>query len=81
MARVYIVMAHGKPCAAFSSKKSAWDYSVEIGGPGIGHAIAIVALELDDPKRMPTRGDTPPADGRAPPDSAGARRKEPPERA
>lgn len=53
--RIYIVMAHGTPCAAFTDKRNAWKYSVEIGGPGADHAIAIIALKLDDPARMPSR--------------------------
>ena len=53
--RIYIVMNHGAPCAAFSDKRNAWKYSVEIGGLGADHAIAIVALKLDDPARMPSR--------------------------
>jgi len=44
--RIHIVMRNGAPVEAWTDKLWAMRRSAEIGGPGEGHAIGLVTLEL-----------------------------------
>jgi len=51
--KVYVVMYEGRPMGAFYSEERAIAYSQAAGGPGEGHAIGYVALNIDDAPEAP----------------------------
>jgi hypothetical protein len=44
--KIHIVMREGEPVEAWTDKLYAMRRSRELGGPGAGHAIGVVTLEL-----------------------------------
>lgn len=56
---IYVVMRNGTPMGAYSERAEAFAHSRAIGGPGEGHAIGVITLELVHGKVKVSHGTEP----------------------